>query len=205
MIAFGTVSGGAGAAMTGGNFWQGAVAGLVVSGLNHFAHKMQEASMLEKAIRAGGFGEELDNDPYLNWSNEKIKEFASKVFPELFKSANSPDFEKTAIIDGDMGIAGRALKEVTLNSNGKFTVKSLGKILIRSNVLNSIKHLASVVGHELNHVQDYISGYYSDLLNTYGKTLGPAYSETKAYGWEECMGSPYLNRIQYNHFLNLVN
>ncbi|WP_347053593.1 RHS repeat domain-containing protein [Flavobacterium olei] len=40
MIAFGTVSGGAGAAMTGGNFWQGAVSGLVVSGLNHAAHQM---------------------------------------------------------------------------------------------------------------------------------------------------------------------
>ncbi|MDP5202034.1 RHS repeat-associated core domain-containing protein [Flavobacterium sp. DG2-3] len=40
MIAFGTVSGGAGAAMTGGNFWQGAVTGLVVSGLNHFAHRL---------------------------------------------------------------------------------------------------------------------------------------------------------------------
>jgi hypothetical protein len=38
MIAFGTIAGGAGAALTGGNFWQGAVTGLVVSGLNHFAH-----------------------------------------------------------------------------------------------------------------------------------------------------------------------
>ncbi|WP_413998087.1 RHS repeat-associated core domain-containing protein [Flavobacterium sp. W1B] len=42
MIAFGTVSGGAGAALTGGNFWQGAVTGLVVSGLNHAMHKMSE-------------------------------------------------------------------------------------------------------------------------------------------------------------------
>jgi hypothetical protein len=41
MIAFGTVSGGAGAALTGGNFWQGAVTGLVVSGLNHGLHKMR--------------------------------------------------------------------------------------------------------------------------------------------------------------------
>ncbi|TGD59380.1 RHS repeat-associated core domain-containing protein [Flavobacterium humi] len=38
MIIFGTVSGGAGAALTGGNFWQGAVTGLVVSGLNHAMH-----------------------------------------------------------------------------------------------------------------------------------------------------------------------
>jgi hypothetical protein len=40
MIAFGTVMGGAGAALTGGNFWQGAVTGLVVSGLNHAMHQM---------------------------------------------------------------------------------------------------------------------------------------------------------------------
>jgi hypothetical protein len=39
MIAFGTVMGGAGAALTGGNFWQGAVTGLVVSGLNHAMHQ----------------------------------------------------------------------------------------------------------------------------------------------------------------------
>ena len=41
MIAFGTLAGGAGAALTGGNFWQGAVTGLVVSGLNHAMHKME--------------------------------------------------------------------------------------------------------------------------------------------------------------------
>ena len=39
MIAFGTVMGGAGAALTGGNFWNGAVTGLVVSGLNHAMHQ----------------------------------------------------------------------------------------------------------------------------------------------------------------------
>ncbi|WP_395043759.1 hypothetical protein [Flavobacterium sp.] len=42
MVIFGTVSGGAGAAMTGGNFWQGAVTGLVVSGLNHAMHDGDE-------------------------------------------------------------------------------------------------------------------------------------------------------------------
>ena len=40
MIAFGTIAGGAGAALTGGNFWQGAVTGLVVSGLNHAMHSI---------------------------------------------------------------------------------------------------------------------------------------------------------------------
>ncbi|UPT70707.1 MAG: hypothetical protein M0D53_16850 [Flavobacterium sp. JAD_PAG50586_2] len=55
-LAFGTVSGGAGASLTGGNFWQGAVTGLVVSGLNHLMHqnehgdpKGRKAPTLEEA------------------------------------------------------------------------------------------------------------------------------------------------------------
>lgn len=39
-LAFGTIAGGAGASLTGGNFWQGAATGLIVSGLNHLAHKV---------------------------------------------------------------------------------------------------------------------------------------------------------------------
>lgn len=37
MLAFGTVNGGAIASLTGDKFWEGAVTGLVVSGLNHVA------------------------------------------------------------------------------------------------------------------------------------------------------------------------
>lgn len=37
-LAFGTVMGGAGASLAGGNFWQGAATGLIVSGLNHLVH-----------------------------------------------------------------------------------------------------------------------------------------------------------------------
>lgn len=43
MVTFGTVMGGAGASLTGGNFWQGAATGLVVSGLNHLAHKVEDS------------------------------------------------------------------------------------------------------------------------------------------------------------------
>jgi RHS repeat-associated protein len=39
---FGAVAGGAGAELTGGNFWQGATTGLIVAALNHVAHKIQE-------------------------------------------------------------------------------------------------------------------------------------------------------------------
>jgi hypothetical protein len=39
---FGTISGGFGAVLTNGNFWQGAATGLIVSGLNHVAHRADQ-------------------------------------------------------------------------------------------------------------------------------------------------------------------
>lgn len=39
MVAFGALSGGVGAELSGGNFWQGAVTGGIVAGLNHAMHK----------------------------------------------------------------------------------------------------------------------------------------------------------------------
>ena len=39
-VLFGAISGGAGAALTGGNFWQGAVTGGIVAGLNHLGQRM---------------------------------------------------------------------------------------------------------------------------------------------------------------------
>ena len=39
-IAFGTVMGGAGSRLGGGNFWQGAVTGLIVSMMNHTMHSL---------------------------------------------------------------------------------------------------------------------------------------------------------------------
>ena len=37
-LAFGAIAGGAGSALGGGNFWQGAVTGLIVAGFNHLMH-----------------------------------------------------------------------------------------------------------------------------------------------------------------------
>jgi hypothetical protein len=42
MIAFGVISGGVGSALTGGNFWQGAMIGGVVAGFNSAMHKIAE-------------------------------------------------------------------------------------------------------------------------------------------------------------------
>jgi hypothetical protein len=102
------------------------------------------------------------------------------------------------MIGNDHNIAGQALKGVTLN-NGKYTVRSLGKILIRSNVLNSIRHLGSVVGHELNHYYHFNSGAYDSWVKLFGSKRANALDEYKAHYWEyKWGGSPSMDVMKSN-------
>jgi RHS repeat-associated protein len=79
MIAFGTVSGGVGAELTGGNFWQGAVTGLVVSGLNHYAHEMSDYST-------------VSDDKY-----EKLSEIKKSKYIQVPKDAIVEEIEQTLV------------------------------------------------------------------------------------------------------------
>ncbi len=54
LFLFGTLAGGLGAELSGGNFWQGAATGLMVSGLNHAMHLAQ--SLFKKYVVAGIYG-----------------------------------------------------------------------------------------------------------------------------------------------------
>ncbi|HLN96677.1 MAG TPA: RHS repeat-associated core domain-containing protein, partial [Flavobacterium sp.] len=60
MLAFGGISGAAGAALTGGNIWQGACTGIIVAGLNHALHEefgvQYKLHVLEDYEGANGFG-----------------------------------------------------------------------------------------------------------------------------------------------------
>lgn len=48
MVAFGALSGGIGAELSGGNFWQGAVTGGIVAGLNSAMHKLGDGNKNNK-------------------------------------------------------------------------------------------------------------------------------------------------------------
>lgn len=79
MIAFGTVAGGAGASLTGGNFWQGAVTGLIVSGLNHAAHAMKQP----KTTVAGIYGAGREGDS----GNPDLKKLVEGKGGQMFSSS----------------------------------------------------------------------------------------------------------------------
>ncbi|PDS24830.1 hypothetical protein [Flavobacterium branchiophilum] len=81
-IAFGTLSGGAGAALTGGNFWQGAVTGLVVSALNHTFHGTPNKS-------TGLSSRRYTKDSNGNITSESLNYFSPKNDTDLFNRAES--------------------------------------------------------------------------------------------------------------------
>lgn len=199
MVAFSTVSGGASAELTGGNFWQGAISGLTVSLLNHTAHKIVVMKLIDDAIIKAGFNPE----DVARWTNEELTMNIAKIFPELYESANCPSFEIQDIIGGKDNVYGQA-QAVRSGEEGSYKIVSKGLIYIKKLALNTIRQAASVAGHELNHMADYVDGTYAGWLNTYGLVKGKAYSEVKAYGWQKSMGAPYDDNM-YNHYLNLIN
>ncbi|MXP06694.1 MULTISPECIES: RHS repeat-associated core domain-containing protein [unclassified Apibacter] len=79
---FGTLSGGFGAVLSDGNFWQGAATGLIVSGLNHVAHKMLdpkrgELYIFENTKSVNGYGHSAIGGK-LKDSGEESYRFISK-------------------------------------------------------------------------------------------------------------------------------
>ncbi|MCD9577070.1 RHS repeat-associated core domain-containing protein [Flavobacterium soyae] len=118
-IAFGTVSGGAGAALTGGNFWQGAVTGLFVSVLNHSFHESGDPN-----------GTGLSTRRYHKDENGNIDSESLNYFPRgdtsLFSRAESEPLRL-----GELTVYGHA------NHQGLFDIFNYNQNMGVSNVLKS--------------------------------------------------------------------
>lgn len=186
MIAFGTVSGGVGAKLTGGNFWQGAATGLVVSGLNHFAHKAIVRGMIYERLKTAGI-----EDPYAeaSYAGLSLEEFGLKVFPDMMKDTHNPTFEKREIINGDPKTRGLTIGS---ESNGSHTFS--GKILIAKSAFSSYLKLASTMGHELNHAANYFNGNLNSWFRKGGESYRTAMDELQSYDWE-ISNRGYYNQI----------
>jgi RHS repeat-associated protein len=141
MIAFGTVSGGAGAALTGGNFWQGAVTGLVVSGLNHALHNMKDRNDPPRTIKT-------------KMSNKEFRDFVKN---------------ETEILDeygGNISDAGSFAGALSIDKN---TIVDLFKGKLPENILNPLSAIATIVkfaGDDLIEIANMyrkVEGNYLDL------------------------------------------
>jgi hypothetical protein len=89
ILATGAIMGGAGSAIGGGNFWQGAVTGLVVAGFNHLMHQMDSTDPPNK---------------YKRYFQNKLRQ--SERFYDNNKVGLRQFFDGAEIVGGTMEIVG---------------------------------------------------------------------------------------------------
>jgi len=180
----GAVSGGVGSVIAGGNFWMGAVQGLIVTTFNYLAHKPQE-SILKNQMK-GKY--ELNAKP--DFTDEGITKMIDTI-PELKRLYELGG--KTAVIKVVEYIIDKNAKGefVILNDYG-ITNTNLIRIASRFNLTNW--ELAITLGHELIHV------YHNMVIKSYIESFVPGpsasrwrgrvdISEVEAYTWENEMGN----------------
>ncbi|MFV5686546.1 RHS repeat-associated core domain-containing protein [Flavobacterium sp. GB2R13] len=191
MIAFGTVSGGTGAAITGGNFWQGAVTGLVVSGLNHYAHNIKTNRYIDKRLLS--LGKNPDSAAQIEQS--ELGGFAKDMYPNMMEQADDAPFLLKDKIISPNGEAAYGQTVATTN-NG---VTHASHIEISRSSLSSWHTLASTIGHELNHYIFYNTEVYDRWVRNFGVDRADALNEYKAHYWEKQWGgSPSMDVMNRN-------
>lgn len=192
---FGTISGGAGARLTGGNFWQGAATGLVVSGLNHLAHKVG-----------------------INKNIKKVRDsFKKDVNGQCIIDPDGiPDFSQTGVNNLEQNVEGlatdRAALSPELNISYDLTGKYVGitdnEVSIRLNrsLIRTNAHYAVTLFHEYRHAWQYNSGWFGNWATKYGYRTAYDLSERDAYWYQiQIGGGRYYDGInRYYYFKNLT-
>lgn len=171
-LLFGTVSGGLSAELTGGNFWQGAATGLVVSGLNHVAHKIQERSYIKsmrQSISDGGYDPDAE---VVNNGYDDISNFINAV-DELLQFTDGPYSLNIAFADpmekGDFSGC-RASPGQCANVR----ISKMGKDLKPEYMPKSIKH-------GVHYTKRNISLYNSAFTSYLNLGLGLGYAFSYSY------------------------
>jgi RHS repeat-associated protein len=184
MIAFGTVAGGAGASLTGGNFWQGAVTGLVVSGLNHFAHQIKIHSNAKEWLKNGGYDSNEDISGMDESARDSyVKGMRENVYPAdiLYDDAGNPNIGYDSAIS-DYGSYNN--KEVT----------------IYSKAFSTNKDLFLTIMHEGMHAWD----DYHGLTSAWG-SKSRAITETRAYEMMRYFDNNVFNNGDHSHYYDLYS
>ncbi|MDC8106503.1 hypothetical protein MTQ00_18450 [Chryseobacterium sp. B21-037] len=192
-IAFGALAGGIGSELTGGNFWQGAVIGGIVAGLNHAMHRIGTKSIAEKELHAVGVKDVNATAPNTQESLDMV--LSTDTLSSMHKkSGNVP-----------IGYG----KTNQSNRLGETNDKTGNIILNKSKTFSYFK-LYQTVGHELVHSIDFINETAKSIFNSYLKFYKndqkPAniyYREAlefRAYQWEITFAPSALSKQWYNYY-----
>lgn len=168
-LLFGTLAGGAGAKMTGGNFWEGAVTGLIVSGLNHAMHKIS----FNKELRERFNTKNVDPDGKPNLTKEGA----------LNLNKNVEGLEQ-AYNDG-----GKPNIRFDIKSNKYVGLTDFGDVNLNPSKITTNLKFAAVLFHEYRHAWQYASGNYYHWQKEFGYSATENYQERDAYWFQNKMGA----------------
>ena len=170
-VAFGALSGGIGAEFSGGNFWQGAVTGGIVAGLNHVAHRQVAKFQIKKDLRAEFQETRMDPD-----SKASFKDHA-ELTENLPTLKNIKDKISYTVVENNKITTKGLVRETTPNT-----------INVNLNRINNLLDYAFTLGHEMIHVFDltYNGTQMLNVLgrNRIGRDLRTILMEYRAYQWE---------------------
>ncbi|TQM39471.1 hypothetical protein [Flavobacterium branchiophilum] len=183
-IAFGTLSGGAGAALTGGNFWQGAVTGLVVSGLNHAMHSMGKNGDLKQWLKKAG----VNYKDIPNMTSGQVLELIAKV-PELAQFYSESGSFKVGVN-----------KNVSYDLTSGSTKTRTGTMTFGTDAFKSMLTLGTSIIHETGHAWDLFSGNFSKFNSISDKDgFRTEVMEYRMYERELQYSLPAYNRSGLNY------
>lgn len=187
LMLFGTVAGGVTSKFQGGNFWEGAAIGLVVSGLNHFAHTTKTNRYIDKRLRYLG----KDPDATAQIEQSELGGFAEDMFPDMMEQADDAPFVLKDKIISPNGQPALGQTMPYRDSDGGVRASN---IEISRSALRSWHTLASTIGHELNHYVFFNSGAYDRWEQKFGPVRAAGLGEYKAHYWEyKWGGSPSID------------
>lgn len=174
VMLMGTITGGAAARLTGGNFWEGAVTGLIVSGLNHAMHMGEQRRSLLSRFKKDSNGKYIV-DPF-----------------------GKPDFSDAGVakingaVEGlgeDYALSGKPKVDFDLN-NGDVGNTNPGKVSLDPSRIQTNYKYAAVLFHEYRHAWQWIhkwDGWMKRYSNN--ATIGYNLMERDAYWYQIQIGA----------------
>lgn len=186
MIAFGAISGGVGAELAGGNFWQGAVIGGIVAGLNHSLHSISQKGDLKSWYRKAG----VDPKDIPNMSTEAVKALIAKV-PELGQLYDESGRFKIGVNPNDT-------RDLTIAKRGE----RIGTMTFGTDAFKSNLSLGISIIHETGHALDIYSGNIYKFDRIKDKALRDAVIEYRMYDYELKYAPSSYNRSGLNYLNN---
>jgi len=188
-VAFGALSGGIGAELSGGNFWQGAAIAGVVTLFNHMMHKQIAKFQIKKDIKYWYEKAGVNPEDIPNMNPEAVKELMKKV-PELKQLYDDSGKFKISINTEDT-------RDLTTAKRGE----RIGTIIFGTNAFKSNLSLGISIIHETKHALDIYTGNIYKFDEIKDISLRTAIIEYRAYDYELKYAPSSYNRSGLN-FLN---